>query len=501
MILLAAALSAPFAFAQDDDDWGDGGDDAGFADADAGEVVAASAWSFSGYLRTQEALWVERLQPTEAGEATDSGGAVAAAQPAEPLAMARQSTELALGFSQGDIKALATFHGEVDPYYLLTENYDDATARVYGWQAWPGDTYVSYSAGPVEVTAGRQTIAWGEGLIISPVDRVAARDTRDLGMADPGDLRLPATMLKVAGFFGSHRVEALVVPEADFGLCSPPKGPYGLVPGLLERAKEQNQVPIFLLEDVDAIVAGIDMQWVDNQPRFALDQVQAFGRWTWRGRGVDLGLYAGTLLDKQGVIGRPEGDPDLLTTDTLDIPLDHARYTFFGHSGAAVLGKFVLRWELAADRDRQFNWGEAMIVSTGTGALLQPAVVKEDLYTGMAGVTWTGVSNLRVDLEYSQGWMPDDAAEDLTFPVGKPQFAARIAYSLLRERLELATLAGAMGSSFEHGLIANLTADYELADGLHAGLGYVTYRPGEELGPILGMDSHDRLFAQARWDF
>jgi len=464
---------------EDEDEWGEGEDD-----WDDGDTTPASpppeegsgrfeALTWSGTLRTMEGVWVERLTT-------------------EPLAIARQGGDLTLDFSHAAIRARASVHGEVDPKYLLTDRYD-SVLWTYGARLEPRELWVATSFGPLDVSVGRQVVSWGEGLILSPVDVVNARDMRDPGMADLDDVRRPVTMLRLGLFWQSHRLEVLGVPEADFDLLSPPEGPFGLMPGLAEDA----EAPTFV--DSEELLQQIETDWVHVQPRWALSQVQAFGRWTWRGHGVDLALYGATLLDRQGVIANPEGDTDLLTITELDIPLDHGRYTLLGHSGAWVIQSFVVRWELAAELGRSYNIGD-LIMATSSGPKITALSVERDVFTGMLGVTWTGLPQTRIDVEVARGYLPRGRT-NLTMPVGETQYAVRISRTFLKERLELGGFAAAIGTRLQYGLLASVLASYEISDGLRATLGYVTYQPGSEVGPLVGMDEHDRLYAQVRWDF
>ncbi len=492
MSALSAALLAlvPPALAQDDrgeddrgeddwgeDDWGEGGDELGFADAGAiEEVTAPSPWSIGGFLRSQEALWVERLD-------------------SEPLGLARQTGELSLRYSQGSLRAVATIRGEVDPYYLSTDRYEPATRENYGWLLQPRELWVGGAFGALDISAGRQVVTWGEGLIISPVDRVNARDLRDPGVTEFSDLRLPVTMLRLQAFLGSHRLELMAVPESDFGLRSDPEGPYGYIPGVAAEA----EVPEFI--DIDAILERVDTSYVDLQSRWDLKQTQAFARWSWRGPGVDLAVYGARVLDKQGVFATPDPNPDLLDPELteLAIPLDHQPYWFAGLSGSAVAGSLVIRWEGAGEFGRRYNIGD-LVATTSTGASIYALSTEKTVYTGMLGLGYTGIKRTRIDAELSKGLVVDGTA-NLLFPVGAAQYALRVSHSLLRERLELSALGGGIGWGLEYGWLVTGTGTYELADGLHAGLGYVTYHPGEELGPLVGFDTHDRLFTTVRWDF
>lgn len=469
MILLLALCSAS---AQDG--WGD--DDVGFADTPTAtaDVKAESPWTLYGFLRTQEALWVERLA-------------------SEPLALARQTGELSVRYSKGDLRMVGTLHGEIDPYYLFSDGFDPDTKAEYGWQVMPRELFIAGTTGPLELSAGRQTVAWGEGVLLSPVDRVAAKDLRDPGMTDIADLRLPVTMLRANLFAAGMRFELIGVAEADYGFETTPEGPFGLVPGVVAQA----EVPTYI--EKDELLDQIDTAWTDTPSRFGLGALQGYFRWSWRGKGIDLALYGANLLDKQGIVQNPVYSESFFDLEELAIPLDHRRYWFAGMSGAVAAGDVLARWEVAADFARPVNLGE--IMSTGGSEPSFNAIVDErTVITPLLGATITAIPHTRIDVDVAQPLLPDGTT-NLTLPVGATQYAGRVAVTALRDRLELSGLFMGIGATLQYGWIANGMASYELADGLRAGLGYITYQPGAERGPLIGLDTHDRLFTQVKWDF
>jgi hypothetical protein len=468
--MIGVWLCAAAALAQD------GSDDLGFGDAPSGatETKKSSPFSLGGYLRTQEALWVERLGT-------------------QPLALARQTGEITGRLSYKDLRAVATLHGEVDPYYLVTDQWDPATTKAYGWLIQPRELWIGGSTGPVDVTAGRQVVTWGEGVLVSPLDRINARDSRDPGITELGDLRLPVTMLRAGVGAKGHRLEAIVVPEGDWGLRPPPEGPFGLVPGIVDAAETAQMI------DKEQELAELDTSWGDLQPRFGLSVIQAYGRYSYRGRGVDLSLYGANLLDKQGVIANPELADELLLLTELEIPIDHVRYTMLGHSGTVVGGPFSVRWEVAVDLGREFNLGEILSVA-GASADFNAITDERTLITPMLGFGWTGLPDFRLDVEVSKAFMPGGVT-NLTLPVAEAQYAARVSQLAFRQRLEVAGLFVGLGTTLNLGWVGSLQASYELADGVHASLGYITMHPGADRGPLIGMTEHDRAFTSVRWDF
>ena len=53
----------------------------------------------------------------------------------------------------------------------------------------------------------------------------------------------------------------------------------------------------------------------------------------------------------------------------------------------------------------------------------------------------------------------------------------------------------------KRGGLFRVDLSYRILDQLKAGVGYIHYLTGEEFGPFYGLEEHDRLFAQLRWDF
>jgi hypothetical protein len=120
--------------------------------------------------------------------------------------------------------------------------------------------------------------------------------------------------------------------------------------------------------------------------------------------------------------------------------------------------------------------------------------------TGMVGGQYTGISDLVVDIEVSQGWLTSPR-DDLVFPVDSMTYGGRASYTTSRERLVFTAVGMVFGYAAQYGGLARADATYEIADGWHASLGAITYRPGSETGPLVGLDTHDRVFMQVRYDF
>lgn len=460
---------------EDEGDWGD--EDAGFDssvfDASFSDVKVAkpSAWSLTGFARSAWGLWTERLDE-------------------EPWAKARQSLDLEATFKKGALRGVLAGHAEYDLRYLhQRELFDDATLEAYEWQILGREMFAAYSWDRVEVTLGRQIVAWGEGDALSPLDVVNPRDLREPGVSDLEDIRLAVLASRLGYFVGDHRVEVMVIHEAEFGLRSPPFGPYSPFPELLAEDPA-----------AAALLGDKTIRYEDEQERFAWSTQQVLGRWVYKGPGLDLGVLGGYVLDKQGVIGDlvDLSDPGAVAAfagaKEVSLNLDHQHYGVVGTSGASAWGSLLLKWELGVELERPLN------VQTDGPIGPEFRVVRTDLIQTMAGLSWTPEPELQLALEVLKPFRTE-TVENLLFDVDEPTLALRFSWRGLNDRLTVGGGASALGLQAEQGWLVGVDASYEAVQSFFCALGYTTIHPGENFGFLSGLDSHDQLTARLRYDF
>ena len=413
-LLALGLLAAGPAAAQDwggGDDWLGGGDEfAGVAEPDAADLKAdTSRWSLTGFARTEQALWTRRLAD-------------------RPWAKGRQSLDLSLDYGGEALRLRLAGHGEWDASWLVDRDAaDEAQLEVYELRYLDGEQYVATSAGEFEATFGRQIVAWGEGDALSPLDVVNPRDGREPGLADLDDLRLAVLATRVGWFRGAHRIEVMAVHESYFGEQPSPLSDYSPFRAILQR----DDIPAA----IQTVLRDHTYRFVHDPERFDAKAQQWLGRWVYKGPGLDFGLHAASVLDRQGVVTLPDVATLLRPGADVDIELRHERYTVVGLSGATSEGSWLFKWEAVGELGKSFNTGDP-------DAPFNPAspptlgVEEGSLLTGMLGVTYTGVADLNVALEVQKGVFLDEPA-DLLFPADAPIFAARAQYQLLDQRLTL----------------------------------------------------------------
>lgn len=470
---------------RDEDEPKDGGepdasdeDEPGDEDFDFGEMPEVVApppkaplpYALTGFLRSDWGFWAERFEHN-------------------PFAKARQGLDLKFTYREGFFRLLLAGHADYDFAYLVErDSYDGPTLRTYEWDANTREVEVAFSVGEWEITLGRQIVAWGQGDVFSPIDVTAPRDNREPGLADLDDIRMPVLATRVGWFHGAHRLELMLVHESDFGYRPSPSAPFSP----LETLLTEDPMARSLLE-------GRTLDYRHRQDRFDIEQQQFFLRWVYKGEGLDLGLYAATYLDQQGVFMLDQALMTELVTNPeltdVTVDLDHRRLWMVGHSGAFPAGDVLLKWEIAAEIDKSVNTGEPPLLEVGkAGALLHT----------MLGVTYTGVSDLVLALEVWKPWLIDAPIRPL-YDVDAPFIAIRATYRTLRERLLInaaATLMVHAREPVDTSWLLRAELSYEIMDGLKIGGGFVTFQPSDDhFSPFFGLDRHDRLFVKLRWDF
>ncbi|MCB9529206.1 MAG: hypothetical protein H6703_02105 [Myxococcales bacterium] len=462
-----------------DDGWGDGADAVGFGDVPVTAIEPPPpprAASFTGFVRHDLGLWVERLDGAD-----------------QPFAKNRLSLDLALRWRHEAWRIVAELHGEYDAAYLADrDRFDAPTLDTYEARVLSGEQYVAVALDAFELTIGRQIVAWGEGEMLSPLDVTSPRDLREPGLADLDDLRLGVLASRVGWFTGGHRVELMAVHEAYFGERPPPLG-------------EFSPLRAFVTGNALAgrFLSGKTIAYREAQDRFDPAETQGFLRWVYKGPGLDAGLYAASALDQQGVVRLPP--VQALLDDPIRLALDHERYWLFGHSGATTIDAWIIRWELAQSIGRAFNTGDPdaeVDLAAVLGGEPLIGVAEASLLTGMVGVAWSGIADTTIAVE-AQAGLFFDRPDDLLFPADAPTFALRFTRLALRQKLQLSAVATVFGLTAEHGWLLRAEAEHAFADGFSAGVGYVHYGTGRdgEFGPFYGLDEHDRVFARLRWDF
>ena len=468
-----ASVSAEESGSAEEESWGD--DDEGFGDdGDDFEFDVPSTLSVpstqspylgvTGFSRTRAGLWLERIS-------------------ADPISTVRQSLDLDARGRLGTLRYVAALHGEYDLAYAFDDRYGTPTKDTYVWQVIPGEQYISVPIADVDLTLGRQIVAWGEGDVFSPLDLVNPRDLREPGLADLDDIRLAVLATRLGYFIGQHRFEVMVVHEGHGGLRPDPLAEYSPL-----RTELLND-PV-----ASALLRDKTLRYKALEDAFLPQNWSVFARWLYSGHGLDLGFYGARVLDRQGTIELPP--TEAFAQDAIDLTLVHKTYDVIGHSGAKPHGDWLFKWEGVYEHDRPQNLGS---LGQFPPSLSQGQV---DLATAMLGLTYSGWTDLVIGVEGTRSLLLSDT-EGLLFPLDSLALAARVSYLMLRERLRLDAAITSFGDAFELGGLARIETTYSYVDGLKIGAALTHFQSGDEdeFGPFSGLDDLDQLIFKLRWDF
>ena len=464
---------------ESDEDWGDdSGDEFSFGDGIDTEAIKADlearvsqnySLSLDGFIRSDMGLWVERIE-------------------SNPLAKARQSIDLKFAWRYEWISVKAGGHFEYDAAYAYAkELYSAEDIDAYELLVMPRELNVSLELGRFDVTLGRQIVTWGEGDVLSPVDVVNPRDQREPGLADLDDIRVPVLATRIGYFFNKQRFEFIVVHEPDYGFRPPPLGTFSALPAVLQSGSVRF--------DLDSIQELKTFQYADDPSDMGAGTQQFFFRWQYKGAGLDLALHLASVLYREGVMIVPSSaellDP---TISEVEIGFEHPRYTMAGVSGAVPVGSFIVKWEAAVEVQKPVT------VTRGDSASIEIGAEPTDIGTMMLGLTYSGINDTTLAVELQKSYALA-APEDVSFDPNMPVIALRTSHSFLKEDLKANFAASVFGWQAEYGWLARGDVSYSVVQGLSVAVGYMSYSPGDELGPIAGYDRHDRAFLRLRWDF
>ena len=440
---------------------------------------ASRLFRIDGFTRSQWAVWSQRLQD-------------------DALAKARQSLDLAFRYKNDGWRLILEQHVEYDLLYDVKDNFDATQVELYRNQFIAGEQLIAKRLGNVELSTGRQIIAWGEGDGLSALDLINPRDQREPGVSDIDDLRLAVWMSRARWSNHHHELDFVIRHEGNYGLLVPPRADYSPFNSLISTMGTQ-------------LPSNIALRFSHDREGVSTETQSYFIRYLHRGEGLDLSLYAGSLLDLQGVLDiNPVNLIQQLSMSALsgekssiDLRFSHRRYELIGIAGAIPFNQLLFKWEIATSLDKFVNLGNPQsIVALDIGQI--------SYFTGVLSATYSGLTDTTIGLEVQNGFQ-FSGPDNLLIPVDIPIIALRLSKNLLKERLSVNVIASAfdLSGSTENTIGLELTrgglwradASYQLNDSLKLQLGYIMYYSGRQFGPFFGLETHDRIFAGLRWDF
>ncbi|MEW6076730.1 MAG: DUF1302 family protein [Thermodesulfobacteriota bacterium] len=336
------------------------------------------------------------------------------------------------------------------------------------------ETYIEGKPAPgLDIRAGRQLVIWGNSETFRVTDIINPLDSRDPGLVDIEDLRLPVCMIRTDYQWrnpsGYYDLTGIVIPELRF-----------------------NKTPVygndFYPFDMSLPHEEIPGQSFENS-EYAMALKGVFPHW-------DFSLYGAyyydneSYMEKTGVISYPIQLPDnSVIWQTVDIyERWHSRLWMTGLCVNYAVGDWLLKTELARSDGYQYANDDGRKSQT----------------RGLAGVEYMGFTDTTLTLEFMQsvlnGYDHDmgeapDYADSSRFDT-----AFRFTQNRMNDRLELVFVAVVMGMEAEDGLIERLSAAYDITDAFTVTGGCIFYQDGDS---VLNDNIHDnnRVFMDLTYAF
>lgn len=348
--------------------------------------------------------------------------------------------------SQGKNKAFIS----IDTYYnaLFDIKSDDTFSQEYindsRSQIELGKTYYSHTEGNLDFSVGRQIKLWGEAESVRVVDVINPIDSREPGLVDLENLRLPVGSSFISYYQGDWTVEAGMIWE-----FRPDKIPaFGSDYSSLTQA----------YPDVEEPSLGEDLQYTLSLKGNLND--------------FDVGFYYANALQHQAVF------------DAQKNAFVYPDFSLIGASLARVKGSWLMKSEIAYLSDQYAN---------GTS-------IAENRLDWMIGAEYYGSNNKTVAVEYAQrrylGSKLDLTTADQTSDV----FAIRYSQPFMHEKLLFNAFL--VGDSFdEASILTRASLTYKPIDGLSFEAGGLMYQSDNTQSFINSIEKNDKVFFRVRHDF
>jgi hypothetical protein len=333
-------------------------------------------------------------------------------------------------------------------------NFTAEALDLYEDQAELREAYISGSPGTgFDVKFGRQIVVWGAADYVRVVDILNPLDSREPGLVDIEDLRLPITMSRIDFSMNRWTLSGVAVHEVDFG-----------------------RKPVFNSQFSPFPMAPP----AEFEPSESLANTEVAISLTGSLPGLDLGLYWADYHDDA---------PHFETAGGMT-KLKHSRLSMVGMSANGVSGDWGWKGEAALVNGLRFN------------NLPSDRLSRLD---SLVGLEYSGITDTTIALEVVNRHLLDhspvlQAAPDFQ-DKNSTQYVVSLRRSFLRDRLHLHSLSSFFGAGFEQGSFQRLSAEYQLRDGLALTLGVLFFHSGDSGGVPDTYEDNDILFMQAKYSF
>jgi hypothetical protein len=334
------------------------------------------------------------------------------------------------------------------------DEFTDEVIDEYEWEAEWREVYLQAGVSPqVDLKVGRQIVVWGRSDNLRITDVLNPLDLREPGLTDIEDLRLPAAMSRLDGYWDQWSVTMIAVHEIRF-----------------------NKNPVFGSDFFPDTMAPPP----EEIPSDSLDNTEWAVALNGVFSGKDISLYWADLFDDTAHVTL---DPNSRSV------LEHARVTMGGAAANLVLDNWILFGEAA-------YWSGLKFFNTATDT--------HQRMDGLAGIEYSGFDEMTVTVEWAIQHIvdfderlksaPDFAQQDAMVN------AVRLTRTFLNETMDITLLAQIYGPLGQDGSIMRLCLEYDWNDAISTKLGAALYGSGDRYA-LRRIGDNDRIFFEIKYSY
>ena len=315
--------------------------------------------------------------------------------------------------------------------------------------------------GSLDIKLGKQIVAWGVANSLRVVDVLNPTDSREFGMTDLEDVRLPIAMTKLDYYLGDFKLEAVAVHQIEFNKSPPFGSDYNpstqvITEVIQESSSENTEYGLALIGTFSGWDASLHWaQYYDDSAHFKITKIT-----------VIPGVGAVPTLEQR-----------------------HSRLTMGGATLSIPSGNFLWKAEAAKLQGMEFA-----LVTDKTFARTDALVGTE--YSGWSDTSLTlefGVQHIN-DFDVTLEASPDAQLED--------RIATSVSFmqDYINQTLHLSMFGMMIGKSGQDGGLNRMSLEYDVMDAFSVTGGVMLYQTGDN-AYFQSLNENDRLFFDARYSF
>ncbi len=305
----------------------------------------------------------------------------------------------------------------------------------------------------LDFKTGRQIVVWGKSDNIRITDILNPLDSRQPGMLDIRDLRLPVAMSKLDFYTGNWNISTLVIHEPRF-----------------------NKTPVYNGE----FYPGTAPAPPEDDPSIGLENQQFAAAINGVFSGWDLSLYAAYVFDNQAHVD---------ATETSGLIRRYSRIRMGGVSSDIALGNWLFKTEAALLHGLNFY-----------------AVPDKDYarFDFLMAMEYSGFTEMSISIELANRHLFDFDPRLEALPDGQMQnlfqSVLRLNRDFMHDTLHLTLLLSAYGLAGSDGAFERYQLEYDVRDNVMVKGGVVFYQSGDAVA-FQNIGDNDRLFFELEYRF